>query len=89
MLRHELDTLGGSGVTLVRERLALAQAVVSLLLEILQNIPDPSLWFLLPTEENSNLLSVAWLYDWIKQQGGRELGLRSCGEKYWSSWTSR
>ena len=92
MLRHELDTVGGGGVTLVGERLvalSLGQALVSLLLEILQNISDPSLWLLLPPEENSNLLSVAWLDDWIKQQGGRQLGPRCCGEKYWSSWTGR
>ena len=92
MLRYELDALRWSGVTLVRERLesfTLGQALVSLLLEILQNISDPSLWLLLPPEENSNLLSVAWLDDWIKEQGGRQLGPRCCGEKYWSSWTGR
>lgn len=90
MLGYELDALRWSGVTLVRERLeslTLGQALVSLLLEILQNISDPPLWFLLPTEENRNFLSVAWLDDWIKQQGGRELGLRCGGEEYWSSWT--
>ena len=90
MLRYELDALRWSGVTLVRERLeslTLGQALVSLLLEILQNISDPPLWFLLPPEENRNFLSVAWLDDWIKQQRGRELGLRCGGEEYWSSWT--
>ena len=92
MLRHELDTLRGRGVTLVGERfvsLTLSQALVSLLLEILQNISDPSFWLLLPAEENSNFLSVAWLEDWIKQQGGGELGLRCRGQECGSSWTGR
>ena len=83
MLRHELDALGGGGVALVGESL------VSLLLEILQNISDFSLRFLLPAEENSNLVSVAGLEDWIKQQGGSQLGFWCGGEKYRSSWTGR
>ena len=75
MLRHELDTLGGSGVTLVGERLVsltLTQALVSLLLEILQNVSDLPFWLLLSAEENGNFLNVARLEDWIEQQ----LGLR-------------
>ena len=92
VLGDELDTLRGGGVTLVRERLVsltLSQALVSLLLEILQNISDPSFWLLLPAEENRNFLNVAWLEDWIKQQGGRELGLRCRGQECGSSWTGR
>lgn len=86
MLRHELDTLGGRGVTLVGEgleSLTLTEALVSLLLEILQNVSDLSFRFLLPAEENGNFLNVARLEDGIEQQ----LGLRCRGQKYGSSGT--